>query len=76
MSTESILRMESTIDNMLTTIETFPPKYRWCVEQFGPEGSRWRAWWPGMYVQPWVCRFKEFEFADERDLMLFLLRWS
>ena len=70
MSTESILRMESHIDNILTTIETLPPKYRWCVEQFGPEGDRWRAWWPG------PCRLKEFKFADDRDLMLFILRWS
>ena len=74
MSTEYFERMESKIDNMLTAIETFPPKYRWCVEQFGPEGSRWcvvNRWNAGL-----ACRFKEFEFADERDLMLFILRWS
>ena len=76
MSTEYFERMESKIDNMLTAIETFPPKHRWCVEQFGPESSRWRAWWPGMYAQAFDYRFKEFEFADERDLMLFMLRWS
>lgn len=66
MSTEYFERMKSKIDNMLTAIETFPPKYRWCVEQFGPEGSRWTA-----RVSP-----HRFEFADERDLMLFILRWS
>jgi|LakMenEpi03Aug12_release.lakeMendotaPanAssembly.Ray.scaffolds.fasta_scaffold3027558_1 hypothetical protein len=71
MSTLSILRMESKIDIILTTIETLPPKYRWCVEQFGPEGPRWSC------TVPWLTSMvKEFKFADDRDLMLFILRWS
>ena len=74
MSTEYFERMKSKIDNMLTAIETFPPKYRWCVEQFGPEGSRWRVSWNDWSTS--ACRFKEFEFSDECDLMLFILRWS
>jgi hypothetical protein len=74
MSTESILRMESKIDNMLTAIETFPPKYRWCVEQFGPEGDRWCMVVAGTYFAS--GHFNEFKFADDRDLMLFILRWS
>ena len=66
MSSESIYRMESKIDSVLATMETFPPKYRWCKEQFGPEGTRWTAR---------VGHTHRFEFTDECDLMLFILRW-
>lgn len=39
--------------------------YRWCVTAFGAEGDRWKEMYAG-----------RFYFANARDQMLFILRWS
>lgn len=39
--------------------------YCWCERVFGTEGERWKEMYAG-----------RFYFADARDQMLFILRWS
>lgn len=71
MSKELVDRIESKIDNMLYAMETFPQHYKWCTEQFGPEGARWTARVTAETF-PDAC----FEFSDDEDRLLFMLRWS
>lgn len=40
--------------------------HKWCEETFGHEGERWRD----------QINSGEVDFRDEKDLMLFLLRWA
>ena len=40
-----------------------PAAYEWCVKTFGPPGNRW------------FYTFHKFYFSQEKDYILFELRW-
>ena len=44
--------------------DTVTPAVEWCQQQFGKAGVRWFE------------KKKKFYFKDERDMTLFILRWS
>lgn len=45
-------------------IDTTPPAIEWCTEHFGKSGTRWFE------------KKGKFYFKDEKDMTLFILRWS
>ena len=45
-------------------------QYSWCVTQFGPSPLHPDAW------SRWYMIYDRFRFRDERDYILFTLRWS
>lgn len=51
--------------------EDYSDAHRWCEEQFGPHPVRPDAW------SRWWHKFESsILFRDERDYILFTLRWS
>jgi hypothetical protein len=45
-------------------LDTTTPAIEWCNEYFGKSGSRWFE------------KKKKFYFKDEKDMTMFILRWS
>jgi hypothetical protein len=48
----------------------------WCVETFGPTASIWGEQGAPPVNHRWYANNSKFWFRDERDLALFILRWS
>jgi hypothetical protein len=49
----------------------------WCTEQFGSTGSAmWGVSDPPVPAERWYMNNRKFWFRDERDQMLFVLKWS
>lgn len=44
--------------------DTITPAVEWCKEQFGNSGARWFE------------KQKRFYFKDEKDMTIFILRWT
>jgi len=51
-----------TEENKYSDLKTAP--HDWCIEHFGKEGSRWFE------------KNGKFYFKDEKDMTMFILRWS
>lgn len=57
-------------------VADFDPKYyyevrKWCEQQFGPEPRNPDAW------SRWIHKYEDrIQFRDEKDYVLFTLRWS
>lgn len=57
-------------------VADFDPKYyyevrKWCEQQFGPEPKNPDAW------SRWIHKYEDkIHFRDEKDYILFTLRWS
>lgn len=56
------VQLPVTEENKYSDLKTAP--YDWCQEQFGKSGSRWFE------------KEKRFYFKDEKDMTIFILRWS
>lgn len=56
------VQLPVTEENKFSDLKTAP--YEWCIENFGKSGARWFE------------KEKKFFFKDEKDMTMFILRWS
>ena len=62
--------------DMIETSKTWDSMVEWCVNMFGPvsiDVTKPGIWNPD---QPWYVNNAKFFIRDEKNYMLFLLRWS
>ena len=62
--------------DMIETSKTWDSMVEWCVNMFGPvsiDVTKPGIWNPD---QPWYANNAKFFIRDEKNYMLFLLRWS
>ena len=69
--------IELKYQGIYANIDLHKQQREWCTENFGPEGT-WKNTltikepWTQLYIKGFTCWY----FANEKDAIMFALRWS